>query len=66
VQEVRWDRDGIELACEYTLFHGKGNQNHEIGTGFFVYKRNISAVQTVEFVSDRMSYTTLRGRWCGI
>jgi hypothetical protein len=28
-----------------------------------VHKRIISAVKGVEFVSDRMSYITLRGRW---
>jgi hypothetical protein len=32
-----------------------------------VHKRIISAVKTVEFVSDRMSYIiVLRGRWCHI
>jgi hypothetical protein len=29
-----------------------------------VHKRIISAVKRVEFVSDRMSYIILRGRWC--
>jgi exonuclease III len=33
---------------------------------FFVHKRIISAVRRVEFVSDRMPYITLRGRWCNI
>jgi hypothetical protein len=28
--------------------------------------RIISAVERVEFVSDRMSYVILRGRWCDI
>jgi hypothetical protein len=32
----------------------------------FVHKRIISAVKRVEFVSDRMSYIILRGRWCNI
>jgi exonuclease III len=31
-----------------------------------VHKRIISAVKRVEFVSDRMSYIILRGRWCRI
>jgi hypothetical protein len=31
-----------------------------------VCKRIISAVTRVEFVSDRMSYIILRGRWCNI
>jgi hypothetical protein len=33
---------------------------------FFVHKRIISAVKKVRFVSDRMSFTILRGRWCNI
>jgi hypothetical protein len=31
-----------------------------------VHKRIISAVKRVEFVSDRMSYIILRGRWFDI
>ena len=26
----------------------------------------VSAIKRVEFVSDRMSYIVLRGRWCNI
>jgi hypothetical protein len=62
VQELRWDRGGTEPAGQYTFFYGKGNQNNELGTGFFVNKKTISAVKRVEFVSDRMSYLILRGR----
>jgi hydroxypyruvate isomerase len=31
--------------------------------GFFEQKRIISAVKSVEFVSDKLTYIILRGRW---
>ena len=34
--------------------------------GFFVHRRIVSAVKRVEFVSDRLSYIVLRGRWRNI
>jgi hypothetical protein len=35
VQEVRWKGGGSEPAGEYTFFYGEGNENNELGTGFF-------------------------------
>jgi hypothetical protein len=66
VQEVRWEGVGNEPAGEYTFFYGKGTENHELGTECFVHKRILSAVKRVGFVSDRISYIILRGRWCHI
>jgi hypothetical protein len=66
VQEVRWDGGGTESTGEYTYYYGKGNENQTIRYKFSVHKRIISAVQRVEFVSDRISYIILRACWCDI
>jgi hypothetical protein len=55
-----------EPAGEYTFFFGKGNENRELGTGFFVHKSIILALIGFEIVSDRMSHIMLRCRWCHI
>jgi len=66
VQEVRWDKEGTVKAGDYSFFYGKGNENHQLVTGFFVHHRIVSAVKRVEFVSDRVSYIVLRGCLCNI
>jgi hypothetical protein len=65
-QEVRWEKGGTEWAEDHTFFYGQGNGDHQLGTGFFIHKRVLSAVRRVEFISHRMSYIILRGRWCNI
>ena len=63
VQEVRWDKGGTVRAGDYDFFYEKGNENHQLGTGVFVHRRIVSALKRVEFVSDRLSYIVLGGRW---
>jgi exonuclease III len=60
VQEVRWEKGGTERADDYTFFYGQGNGDYQLGTGFFVHKRIVSAVRRVEFISDRMTYIILK------
>jgi len=59
VQEVRWNREGTVRAGDYNFFNGKVNENHQLGTRFFVRHRIVSAVKGAEFLSDRLSYIVL-------
>ena len=57
---------GTVKAGDYNFFYGKGIENYQLGAGFFIHHRIVSAVKREDFVSDRMSYTVLRSRWCNI
>jgi exonuclease III len=35
VEEVRWEKGGTERAEGNTFLYGKGNENHQLGTGSF-------------------------------
>jgi len=62
VQEVRLGKGSTVRAGGCNFFYGKGNEHHQLGTGFFVHHGVVSAVKRVEFISDRLSYIVLRGR----
>jgi hypothetical protein len=40
-------------AGDYIILYGRGNENHQLGTGLFVHHKIVSAVKRVEFVSVR-------------
>jgi hypothetical protein len=67
VQEVRWEKGGIERAEDYTFFYGKMDGDYQLGTVFFVYKKIMLAVRRLEFiVDDWMLCIILRSCWCNI
>jgi hypothetical protein len=49
-QEARWDNGETVRAGDYNLLYGKGNENHQLGTGFSLHHKIVSAVK---FVYDR-------------
>jgi len=49
--QIRWDKGGTVRARYYNFLYGKGNENHQLGRGFFVHHRIASAVKRSEFVS---------------
>ena len=65
-QDITWDKGATVRAGDNIFFYGRGNENHQLGTRFFVHHRIVSAVKRVEFVGDRISYIVLRDCWCNI
>jgi len=69
VREVRWNKGGTEeqgLIFSMDKEIKSSTRNSFFFLCFFVHHITVSVVKTAEFVSDRMSYTILRGRWCNI
>jgi hypothetical protein len=66
IQEIRWDNGGSKPVEDFIFADGNKNVNHHLGSSVLIHRGIISAVNRVEFISDRMSYVTLRGRWCDI
>jgi hypothetical protein len=56
----------LNQAGTYTFLYGKGIDNHELDTGFFVHKRIVLSLKRVEFINDRIPYMILRSRCCDI
>jgi hypothetical protein len=57
---------GSEPAYDYIFSFTEMRMLIVTGTGLFVHMGTRRAVKRVELFSDRISYLTLRGRWCGI
>ena len=54
VQEIRCNKVGTVGAGDVIFFHGKGNENQQFGTEFFVHRRIVPKVKKVEFLNDRL------------
>jgi hypothetical protein len=61
VQEVRWEGSGTVPAGEYFFFLRKGNEDHELGTGFLYIRELYQQLRGLS--SLVIGYIILRGRW---
>jgi len=66
VQDVRCGKEGTIRAEDYNIFYERVNENHQLGRGFFVHQRIVSAVKKAEVVNDRVTYIVPRRRWCNM
>ena len=47
VQGVRWDKRGTVRVGDFNFVYGQGNENHELGTGYFIHHTIVPAVKRV-------------------
>jgi hypothetical protein len=55
VQEVRWEGSGTVPAVEYKFSYGKGNNNHELITGFLYITESYEQLRGLSLMRNRAS-----------
>ena len=63
LQKVRLHKGGSVREGDCNFFYGKGNENRQLGAGFFVHHKTVSAGKKIKSVRDRMSYIVLKCPW---
>ena len=59
-------KESTVRAGDLNFFLGKCNENHNLGTEFFVHHGIVSTGKRVEFSSNNILYIVRRGRWCNV
>jgi hypothetical protein len=50
VQEVLWEGGGTKPVEKYTFCHGKGNENHEFGTGLLCIRESYQQLRELSLL----------------
>lgn len=60
LQEVRWEEAGNAKISQTTIFNGKSEKGHQLGTGFAVHESIIHTVKNFKDINPRISTITIK------
>jgi len=60
LQEIRWEDNGTTKVSQTTIFNGKCEHPHKLGTGFAIHESIIHTVKEFRDISPRISTITIK------
>ncbi|KAF0769811.1 craniofacial development protein 2-like [Aphis craccivora] len=60
LQEIRWEYAGSKKVSQTTIFNGKCEKGHKLGTGFAVHESIIHSVKEFRDINPRITTLTIK------